>query len=310
MLTNTHTLGPCKDADCGNGVCASPDSDTRVCSCIAGWSGATCATNINKCAGQTCSNHGTCKDQVNGFKCKCVAGWSGATCATNINDCVGQTCSNHGTCKDAVNSFQCTCVAGWIGDTCQQATTTITATTATITTLVECGGVPTAGVTKVRRQSFGPPSDSGLLGNTSAMKDANWTFSYGTKVYRYCPGNPYLGHKTVCTPDHNDTCASAVDSPYVMVFKSSGDRGTISFTLPAGYCGFRLKVREESYGGADLVLLDGKALFGLPEGGCTANPVVVASWRTPGGRPRAPRPPREIPVAICPEKFGRHTFLM
>eukprot|EP00729_Bicosta_minor_P025362 gene25362-33757_t len=133
----------------------------------------------------------------------------------------------------------------------------------------------------LRRQSFGPPSDNGLLGNTSAMEAANWRFSYGTAVRFYCPGNPYP-KKIRCTPDHLDACASAVDSPYVMIYKGGSSRGTISFTLPEDYCGFRLKVREESYGASDLVQLDGKTLFGLPEGGCTANPVVVASAYTPG----------------------------
>eukprot|EP00729_Bicosta_minor_P033132 gene33132-biopygen22695 len=111
-------INECAGQTCSNHGTCSDQVNGFKCNCVAGWSGATCATNINECAGQACSNHGTCSDQVNSFKCNCVAGWSGATCATNIDECAGQTCSNHGTCSDQVNSFKCNCVAGWSGATC------------------------------------------------------------------------------------------------------------------------------------------------------------------------------------------------
>lgn len=167
-----------------------------------------------------------------------------------------------------------------------QVTTSTTATTAITTTLLQCDDVPVAGVSKVLRQSFGPPTSAGLIGNTSAMQGSNWTFSYGTRVAYHCPGNPYptkvFKHDLHCTPDHEQVCNASDDAPFVMVYNDGNPRGMVSFTLPEGYCGFRLKVREISTGGTDLVQLDNKTLFGLPEGGCTANPVVVSSTYTPG----------------------------
>ena len=64
-----------------------------------------------------CSGHGTCYDEVNGYICKCNAGWTGATCGTNINDCSSNPCT-HGTCTDAVNDFSCACDPGYNGKEC------------------------------------------------------------------------------------------------------------------------------------------------------------------------------------------------
>ena len=37
------------------------------------------------------------KDVVNGYECTCVVGFTGTNCETNINDCEGNPCIN-GTC--------------------------------------------------------------------------------------------------------------------------------------------------------------------------------------------------------------------
>jgi hypothetical protein len=88
------------------------------CTCAAGYSGPTCATNINECAPNPCLNGGTCADLVNAYSCTCAAGYSGPTCATNINECAPSPCLNGGTCIDGVNAFSCTCATGFSGPLC------------------------------------------------------------------------------------------------------------------------------------------------------------------------------------------------
>lgn len=74
----------------------------------------------------------------NGFyTCTCLAGFMGVTCQTNINECASNPCQNGGTCTDGVNSYTCNCLAGYTGVNCQTAastTTTLGATTTSTTT--------------------------------------------------------------------------------------------------------------------------------------------------------------------------------
>jgi hypothetical protein len=110
---------PCAPNPCSNGgSCANDGSGGFTCSCVAGYSGATCATNIDDCSPNPCQNGGSCTDGVNGFTCGCAAGYSGATCATNIDDCSPNPCQNGGSCTDGVNTFTCGCAAGYSGATC------------------------------------------------------------------------------------------------------------------------------------------------------------------------------------------------
>ena len=74
---------------------------------------------INECAItiDPCSTHGTCLNLQNRYACQCDAGWTGETCAININDCDPNPCV-HGACTDAVNDFSCACQPGWNGKEC------------------------------------------------------------------------------------------------------------------------------------------------------------------------------------------------
>lgn len=38
---------------------------------------------------------------------------------TDIDDCVNHTCSNNGSCEDDVNSYSCNCPEGYTGDHCE-----------------------------------------------------------------------------------------------------------------------------------------------------------------------------------------------
>ena len=108
----------CAPNPCLNGAtCATTDTGV-ACTCAAGFSGPTCATNVDDCAAAPCLNGGTCTDGIDAFTCACAAGFTGDTCATNIDDCAAAPCLNGGTCTDGVNAFTCACASGFSGDTC------------------------------------------------------------------------------------------------------------------------------------------------------------------------------------------------
>jgi hypothetical protein len=52
---------------------------------------------------------------VNAYKCACADGYSGATCAVNIDECTGVDCGGASTCSDGVFEYNCACAAGWEG---------------------------------------------------------------------------------------------------------------------------------------------------------------------------------------------------
>lgn len=119
------------------------------------------------------------------------------------------------------------------------------------------------------------------------MQANGWTFSSGTRVHYFCPGNPYSDDAPMgfeCVQSESE-CNAEVDDPYAMLFQSNARRGTASFTLPVGYCGVRIKIRDgyrvgagaELLPGSELVQLDGKTLFESRAGECTETPVVISS---------------------------------
>ena len=77
------------------------------------------------CDPDPCQNGGVCADGADGFTCDCPDGFSGDTCATNIDDCADQPCQNGGVCVDGVNDFTCDCPDGFSGDTCAETTASL-----------------------------------------------------------------------------------------------------------------------------------------------------------------------------------------
>lgn len=70
------------------------------------------------CEANPCMNGGTCEVDGTGFACTCVEGYSGTTCETNVDDCSPNPCERDGECADGIASFMCACSAEYAGATC------------------------------------------------------------------------------------------------------------------------------------------------------------------------------------------------
>ncbi|XP_052240048.1 fibropellin-1-like [Dreissena polymorpha] len=116
--TDSECVDPndCQSAPCQNGGACTDGLATFTCSCAAGYTGATCATNIYECSSNPCKNMASCNDGVNGYTCSCVAGYTGIHCET-IRMAYDQECSvtaecgtTGATCRnDGLGSFRCLC---------------------------------------------------------------------------------------------------------------------------------------------------------------------------------------------------------
>lgn len=112
-------INECASNPCQNGGSCSDHVNRYSCSCVPGYLGLICQTDINECASNPCQNGGTCTDQVNAFMCGCMLGYAGVICQTDINECASNPCENGGSCTDYVNKYTCSCVPGYLGSNCQ-----------------------------------------------------------------------------------------------------------------------------------------------------------------------------------------------
>ncbi|XP_070181226.1 fibropellin-1-like [Littorina saxatilis] len=109
----------CSSAPCQNGAKCEDGNNTYTCTCLPGYSGMHCETDIDECASSPCQNGGNCVDQVNAYTCNCSAGYTGDHCQTDIDECASSPCQNGGNCVDQVNAYTCNCPAGYTGDHCE-----------------------------------------------------------------------------------------------------------------------------------------------------------------------------------------------
>lgn len=59
------------------------------------------------------------RDLLNGYSCTCLAGYTGRNCETNIDDCQHQPCRHGGSCIDLVNDYKCVCRLPHTGRDCE-----------------------------------------------------------------------------------------------------------------------------------------------------------------------------------------------
>jgi hypothetical protein len=112
-------IDDCARNPCFNGGTCTDGVDAFTCTCAAGFSGVQCETNIDDCTASSCQNGGVCVDRVDGYVCACPAGFTGTMCEVNVDDCTPNPCFNGGACTDGADSFTCTCLAGYWGTQCE-----------------------------------------------------------------------------------------------------------------------------------------------------------------------------------------------
>jgi len=112
-LNNCSGRGECGPSDWEN------DNSPWVCSCEAGFCGASCDEVCSRCP-QNCSGHGICKGGV----CDCNSGFAGPACdnVAAVSTCPNN-CSGQGTCRMGNNSvLRCHCEDCYSGSDCSKST--------------------------------------------------------------------------------------------------------------------------------------------------------------------------------------------
>lgn len=231
-FSNESLADGCSSTPCQHGATCSVayfDTATPICTCVAGYSGVFCQTDVNECESSPCTDGTLCVDVVNGYyctycvsspcqnggtcvtlrplpdyTCTCAAGYSGPVCQTSIDECESSPCQNGGTCTDAVNRYACACAPGYSGVLCQ-------------TNVDECESSPCQNggtcTDDVNRQSCSCPGGySGVLCETDINECASspclnsGTCTDGVNAYTCGCAAGYSG--PVCQTDI-DECASS-----------------------------------------------------------------------------------------------------
>ncbi|KAG7270324.1 hypothetical protein CRUP_007025 [Coryphaenoides rupestris] len=112
-------IDECDSAPCQNGGLCKDGMGDFLCECKLGFVGSLCEAEVNECVSSPCLNKGVCVDRVNGFTCSCADGFTGSRCELAVDECVSGPCLNGGACKDLPASYFCTCAAGFSGERCE-----------------------------------------------------------------------------------------------------------------------------------------------------------------------------------------------
>ena len=73
------------------------------------------------CTPSTCQNGGTCFEGLGtATTCTCLNGFTGSNCQTDLPNCIPNPCLNGGTCFEGTGpSFSCSCSSDFTGQTCE-----------------------------------------------------------------------------------------------------------------------------------------------------------------------------------------------
>uniref|UniRef100_A0A8C1SD31 Sushi, von Willebrand factor type A, EGF and pentraxin domain-containing protein 1 n=1 Tax=Cyprinus carpio TaxID=7962 RepID=A0A8C1SD31_CYPCA len=112
-------IDECDSAPCQNGGLCRDGMGDFQCQCQPGFVGLVCEAEVNECNSSPCLNEGLCVDEVNHFTCSCPDGFTGSRCELEINECASSPCQNGGVCKDLEGGYFCTCSQGFTGDNCE-----------------------------------------------------------------------------------------------------------------------------------------------------------------------------------------------
>ncbi|XP_051756633.1 sushi, von Willebrand factor type A, EGF and pentraxin domain-containing protein 1 isoform X4 [Ctenopharyngodon idella] len=112
-------IDECDSAPCQNGGLCRDGMGDFQCQCQPGFVGLLCEAEVNECSSSPCQNEGVCVDEVNRFTCSCPDGFTGPRCELEINECASSPCQNGGVCKDLEGGYFCTCPQGFSGDNCE-----------------------------------------------------------------------------------------------------------------------------------------------------------------------------------------------
>ncbi|KAI6649065.1 Protein jagged-1a-like [Oopsacas minuta] len=104
------------DCDTGyHGVnCTDMCSNTSLCDW---YTGENCETNIDDCMG-ACANGATCTDGIDSHHCHCISGYTGISCADDVDECYLYNRCIHGACNNNIGSYTCNCINGYTGQYC------------------------------------------------------------------------------------------------------------------------------------------------------------------------------------------------